>query len=247
MYSSTLLTTLLATAVIAVPNMLPRLPFIQPVPGSRDDIAYASAGYDQTPESTSTTLPTLATTVSSFNASLTWSASIATATETVVLTATRTRARIWSSVEAGTQRSISSSTSSHAVISSVTMISASAMGSSATSSFTSTETPTNVAEPSTLAGVYICSDINWSGNCKHYLTPIGSSPSACTLLDGTASSIGPDMGFSCNFYTNSYCDSIFNDRHDVIALAYPGTADLRRLPQGDYNDDFYSYQCFENA
>lgn len=46
---------------------------------------------------------------------------------------------------------------------------------------------------------------------------------------------------------NSYCDSVFNDRHDVIALEYPGTADLRNLQQGDYNDGFYSYQCFEKV
>jgi len=219
MYASALLTILLASAALAVPNILPRPHAIPPAPRNRDGIAYPSAAYGLTPESTSTTALTLSTTIHTPRATVTWPATIIRATETVNQTAARTRAEIRSSLEAGT-KSLTSTDSS---------------------------TSTNLPEPPTLAGVYICSDINWSGICKHYLTPIGSSPSACTLLNGTASSIGPDMGFTCDFYTNSYCDTIFNDRHDVITLEYPGTADLRNLQQGDYNDDFYSYQCFESG
>jgi hypothetical protein len=46
--------------------------------------------------------------------------------------------------------------------------------------------------------VYVCSDVNWGGNCVHYVQPAGSDN--CVTLDGTASSIGPAPGFSCIFY-----------------------------------------------
>ena len=49
--------------------------------------------------------------------------------------------------------------------------------------------------------VYVCSDINWGGTCSHKFTPLGGSDSDCTLLTGQESSIGPDQGFFCEFYT----------------------------------------------
>jgi hypothetical protein len=49
--------------------------------------------------------------------------------------------------------------------------------------------------------VYVCSDANWTGHCEHHISPLGTAPSDCTVLDGTASAIGPDVGFDCYFYT----------------------------------------------
>ncbi|KAL6153019.1 hypothetical protein ACJQWK_11138 [Exserohilum turcicum] len=51
------------------------------------------------------------------------------------------------------------------------------------------------------AGVYICEDIAWGGHCEHKLTKPGGADIDCTQLSGNASSIGPDPGFLCEFYT----------------------------------------------
>ncbi|KAL6711306.1 hypothetical protein ACN47E_005837 [Coniothyrium glycines] len=115
-----------------------------------------------------------------------------------------------------------------------------------TDTSTSTNTPSSSLPPAQkLAGVYICADVFWSGACTHHLTPLGSSDEACTQLDGTASAIGPDMGFRCIFYTNSYCRPLASDGADALALVYPGEGNLLRTDKGDWNDRVYSYQCFE--
>jgi hypothetical protein len=112
--------------------------------------------------------------------------------------------------------------------------------------------------------VYICSDVFWGGECEHKFGPKGSSDEACTVLDGTASSIGPDQGFDCIFYTfvyngipplttrstntsdsNAYCRQ-FNAT-DHVWLKAPGEPNLLVLDKGDYNDKFYSYQCFDQG
>lgn len=49
--------------------------------------------------------------------------------------------------------------------------------------------------------VYICEDIAWGGHCEHKLTKPGGADIDCTQLSGNASSIGPDPGFLCEFYT----------------------------------------------
>ncbi|RMZ74261.1 hypothetical protein GMOD_00003273 [Pyrenophora seminiperda CCB06] len=95
-----------------------------------------------------------------------------------------------------------------------------------------------------LAGVYICSDINWGGTCEHKFTSLGGSDSDCTLLTGQESSIGPDAGFFCEFYTNAYCRKLLDDESDYLGLAWPGIADLRDTAKGDYNDRLFSYACF---
>ncbi|KAH7075498.1 hypothetical protein BKA63DRAFT_552984 [Paraphoma chrysanthemicola] len=56
-------------------------------------------------------------------------------------------------------------------------------------------------EPRVLGGVYICPDINWSGSCTHYLRPLGSGPNDCVKLNGDATSVGPDEGIQCTFFT----------------------------------------------
>ncbi|KAF1941978.1 hypothetical protein EJ02DRAFT_434342 [Clathrospora elynae] len=101
--------------------------------------------------------------------------------------------------------------------------------------------PVPVPEPK--AGVYVCEDINWGGKCEHKFSPLGSSDADCTLLAGTESSIGPDIGFYCEFYTNAYCRKLMNNGSDFLGIYYPGTADLRSTAKGNMNDRFYSYIC----
>lgn len=50
----------------------------------------------------------------------------------------------------------------------------------------------------TWAQVYVCEHVNWEGKCVNIPYAIGSGD--CISLDGTASSIRPDKGFSCTFY-----------------------------------------------
>ncbi|KAG9185903.1 hypothetical protein G6011_07234 [Alternaria panax] len=53
----------------------------------------------------------------------------------------------------------------------------------------------------TLAGVYVCDDINWNGACSHKFTKPGGSDIDCAQLSGQESSLGPDPGFLCEFFT----------------------------------------------
>ncbi|KAJ8107861.1 hypothetical protein OPT61_g8575 [Boeremia exigua] len=95
-----------------------------------------------------------------------------------------------------------------------------------------------------MAGVYICEDVAWGGECTHHVTPLGSDPEACTIIDPRASSIGPDEGFYCLFYTNAFCAPLASDGSDTLSLSYPGTDNLLVTQKGDYNDRLHSYQCF---
>ncbi|KAF7570589.1 hypothetical protein PtrCC142_006067 [Pyrenophora tritici-repentis] len=105
---------------------------------------------------------------------------------------------------------------------------------------------TTAADPSdTPAGIYVCSDIHWGGICEHKFTPLGSSDSDCTVLTGRDSSIGPDKGFFCEFYTNAYCRKFLSDESDFLGLTWPGIADLRYTAKGDFNDRVFSYACFK--
>ncbi|KAF2497359.1 hypothetical protein BU16DRAFT_559109 [Lophium mytilinum] len=90
------------------------------------------------------------------------------------------------------------------------------------------------------AGVYVCSDPYWQGNCVYHCGPFGSNPDTqCTKLDGSASSIGPDAGIKCNFFTNGYCDSLPGESQ--ITLQYPGNDNLASI---GWDNKVASYACF---
>jgi hypothetical protein len=65
----------------------------------------------------------------------------------------------------------------------------------------SSDTYTQTKPQTNLHQVYICEHHTWGGACEHKLSPLGSAPEDCTVIDGTASSIGPDEGIFCVFYT----------------------------------------------
>jgi hypothetical protein len=48
--------------------------------------------------------------------------------------------------------------------------------------------------------VYICSDANWLGYCHNYYNATGTADEDCTVVDGKASSMGPERGFVCWVY-----------------------------------------------
>ncbi|KZM21482.1 uncharacterized protein EKO05_0006303 [Ascochyta rabiei] len=97
-----------------------------------------------------------------------------------------------------------------------------------------------------LAGVYICEDNAWGGACTHTYSRLGSDPLDCTIIDGRASSIGPDPGYHCIFYTNSFCATLTTDRSETLTLSYPGSDNLGFTEQGDFNDRVLSYSCFKS-
>lgn len=228
MYTPTLLTLLLSTTALAIPNPLNLL---HPAPHSPDAAAtYSDAGYNPAPQST--------VTVTSFTTVYTPAAS-ATSTADVAPSSSFSTTLTLEETSTSTTTVLATISPNTTVASSVT---SETSGASATS-----ETSVPTSTPGVLAGVYICVDINWGGDCTHHSAPVGSAPSACTTLNGTASSVGPDKGFSCNFYSNSYCDALFTDGRDIITLAYPGAPDLRSTDKGDWNDRVYSFQCFEQG
>ncbi|KAI4657847.1 uncharacterized protein J4E78_006236 [Alternaria triticimaculans] len=99
--------------------------------------------------------------------------------------------------------------------------------------------------PEDLAGVYVCDDINWNGACSHHFTKPGGSDIDCAQLSGRESSIGPDPGFLCEFFTNNSCHKTPGVESDFLSLSWPGNADLRSTDKGDLNDKFLSYVCFK--
>ncbi|KAH7398881.1 hypothetical protein DE146DRAFT_510552 [Phaeosphaeria sp. MPI-PUGE-AT-0046c] len=113
--------------------------------------------------------------------------------------------------------------------------------STSTSSFI--PVPTTTTTPLKPAGVYICNDVDWSGTCIHHFSNPTSSDSDCVQLDGTASSVGPDEGFVCWFFTNAYCRPLQSDGLDFIQLSYPGTKNMLQTYKGDLNDKIHSYFC----
>lgn len=66
-------------------------------------------------------------------------------------------------------------------------------------------------------------------------------------LDGTASSVGPDEGFVCWFFTNAYCRPLSSDGSDFIQLKYPGNGNVLETYNGDFNDKINSYFCLPEA
>ncbi|KAJ4381074.1 hypothetical protein N0V86_003421 [Didymella sp. IMI 355093] len=94
--------------------------------------------------------------------------------------------------------------------------------------------------------VFYCKDVGWGSDCVYRTTPLGSDPKDCTELNLPASSVGPDKGYYCIFYTNAFCAPIASDRSDQLTLTYPGTDNLGFTSKGDFNDRLLSYQCFRD-
>ncbi|KAL1644124.1 hypothetical protein SLS61_008954 [Didymella pomorum] len=94
------------------------------------------------------------------------------------------------------------------------------------------------------AGVFYCKDVGWGGDCIYRKTPLGSDPKDCTQLNMEASSVGPDEGYYCIFYTNAVCDPIASDGSDTLSLKYPGNDNIGFTAKGNFNDRLLSYQCF---
>ncbi|KAF1924631.1 uncharacterized protein M421DRAFT_424512 [Didymella exigua CBS 183.55] len=94
------------------------------------------------------------------------------------------------------------------------------------------------------AGVFYCQDVDWQGECVYNTTALGSDPKDCAQLNLPASSIGPDEGYYCIFYTNAVCAPIASDGSDALTLSFPGSANLMQTDKGDFNDRLLSYQCF---
>ncbi|KAK5019074.1 hypothetical protein BJ546DRAFT_449865 [Cryomyces antarcticus] len=88
----------------------------------------------------------------------------------------------------------------------------------------------------TAGAVYVCTDINWGGQCSYIATPLNK----CVVLEGalldSISSFGPDQGGFCIITDNPRC-GVSSPYFDI---SYPGIADLRTI---GWNDRVQSYIC----
>ncbi|KAF2749197.1 hypothetical protein M011DRAFT_328695 [Sporormia fimetaria CBS 119925] len=95
-----------------------------------------------------------------------------------------------------------------------------------------------------VGGLYICTDINFTGTCTHHTPCLGSGDNTCYTVPVGASSIGPDPGFTCYFYRHGFCRDFNN--HGVLTLQHPGVANLMSTELGDWNDKVVSYLCMKS-
>ncbi|KAH6618856.1 hypothetical protein C7974DRAFT_401019 [Boeremia exigua] len=101
--------------------------------------------------------------------------------------------------------------------------------------------------PDDKAGVYLCEDVGWGGACAHDFVPLGSGPASCVAMDSKTSSVGPDEGSWCVFYTNAFCQPLASDGSDALTLHHPGSANLIQTDKGNLNDRLLSYHCFKES
>lgn len=97
--------------------------------------------------------------------------------------------------------------------------------------------PNSSLEKRTVGGVYICTDINWSGTCGYAVQPLNT----CIHLDfpwyHTISSFGPDVGTACTWYSDYNCQNWL-----VTRVGNPGYADMSNF----YNDQIGSFICYSS-
>ncbi|KAF2100439.1 hypothetical protein NA57DRAFT_54528 [Rhizodiscina lignyota] len=93
----------------------------------------------------------------------------------------------------------------------------------------------NPIEKRTPGGIYICTDINWSGECGYKVQPLNT----CIHLDDpwyhTISSFGPDQGTSCQMYSDKNCNFPIGS-----GIGYPGVADMTK---DGLNDQVGAFKC----
>ncbi|KAF2256859.1 hypothetical protein BU26DRAFT_558297 [Trematosphaeria pertusa] len=102
-----------------------------------------------------------------------------------------------------------------------------------------TPSPTNTTGSAELASVFVCEHVYWGGTCSIVTAPLDTGE--CTPLDGSASSIGPDPGFTCTFYKNGSCRDFTGS--DALTLENPGSPNLLDTPKGNFNDVVRGFTC----
>jgi len=89
----------------------------------------------------------------------------------------------------------------------------------------------------TQSGVYMCVNSNFGGYCRDVITPFNLCADIPQDLKGKVSSVGPDVGSLCSFWTKPGCDIAGGEiLGDVF---YPGRRDLPK----SMNDKISSFLC----
>lgn len=86
------------------------------------------------------------------------------------------------------------------------------------------------------SGVYLCTDPNFSGTCQAFDRPYGACIDLLSPYLMKVSSVGPDFGSICNFYSSHACT---NHGSSLTGIVYPGIRAL--LP--DIDNRILSYMC----
>ena len=105
-----------------------------------------------------------------------------------------------------------------------------------------------LAKRTSVAGVYICSGRNWSGNCAWSMASGGKCHNGNNLERG---SFGPDHGLVCEMYTTTNCGCEFNECNGPptgpATVSYPGFSTLvewsEQYQDKGYYYDWLSYMC----
>ncbi|GME49432.1 hypothetical protein GTA08_BOTSDO00311 [Neofusicoccum parvum] len=98
--------------------------------------------------------------------------------------------------------------------------------------------PDSIDPSSEEASVLTCTDPDFAGTCTLHATPLGNNN--CISLDGTATSIQPDNGLDCIFYSNGVCRTFLSPATESFALRYPGSSDLAK---SGWTEQVLSYSC----
>lgn len=105
--------------------------------------------------------------------------------------------------------------------------------------------PVAELEKRTVGGIYLCTDINFSGTCGYKVQPLNTCIVLTSPYDLSISSFGPDKGTKCHLYSTHDCTTYgcsspgCGFAPDII-LSYPGSADLRNQ---NFNDHARSFDC----
>ena len=105
-----------------------------------------------------------------------------------------------------------------------------------------------LAKRTSVAGVYICSGRNWSGNCAWSIASGGKCHNGNQLDRG---SFGPDHGLVCEMYSTTNCGCEFNDcggaPNGPTSIQYPGISTLVEWSDQYQDKGYYlnwmSYMC----
>ncbi|CAK5282266.1 unnamed protein product [Mycena citricolor] len=89
----------------------------------------------------------------------------------------------------------------------------------------------------TPGGVYICTDINWGGQCGYAVQQLGACIALTAPWYNTISSFGPDAGATCFAYSQNSCSEA------QWTFRSPGDATGGLGTSSPWNDRITNFKC----
>ncbi|KAJ6606927.1 hypothetical protein B0H10DRAFT_576856 [Mycena sp. CBHHK59/15] len=98
-----------------------------------------------------------------------------------------------------------------------------------------TTTDTTLAKRN-IGGIYICTDINWKGDCGYAVQPVNTCINMGSEWYRKISSLGPDPGTRVQLFGNLNCQA---DTFGSPIVTYPGYGNLNDIGWNDHIASFY--------